>query len=38
MCRSVQDVSINDTWSALRLRPAKDDHPSDTSTAKKDSK
>ncbi len=33
-----QDVSINRTWSALRLRPAKDDHQPDTSTANKDSK
>jgi hypothetical protein len=31
-------VSINGTWSALRLRPANDDRPSDTSTANKDSK
>ena len=31
---AVQDVSINSTWSALRLRPAKDDHPPDSSTAK----
>jgi hypothetical protein len=35
---AVQDVSINDTWSALRLRAAKDDHQPDTSTANKDSK
>lgn len=35
---AVQDVSINDTWSALRLRPATDDHPPATSTADKDSK
>ncbi len=35
---AVQDVSINDTWPALRLRPAKDDHQPDTSTANKDSK
>jgi len=31
---AVQDVSINRTWSALRLRPATDDHQLDTSTAK----
>ncbi len=30
---AVQDVSINRTWSALQLGPAKDDQP-DTSTAK----
>jgi hypothetical protein len=35
---AVQDVSINDTWSALRLRPAKDDHQPDTSTTNKNSK
>jgi hypothetical protein len=35
---AVQDVSINGTWSALRLRPAKDDHQPDTSTANKGSK
>ncbi|HYB38361.1 MAG TPA: hypothetical protein VEF72_23290 [Mycobacterium sp.] len=35
---AVQDVSINDTWSALRLRSAKDDHQPDTSTANQDSK
>ena len=35
---AVQDVSINDTWSALRLRPAKDDHPPDISTANQGSK
>jgi hypothetical protein len=35
---TVQDVSINGTWSALRLRPAKDDRQPDTSTANKDSK
>ena len=31
---AVQDVSINRTWSALQLRPAKDDHQPDSSTAK----
>jgi len=31
---AVQDVSINRTWSALRLRPATDDHQPDTCTAK----
>ncbi len=36
--QAAQDVSINDTWSALRLRPAKDDHQPDTSTANQDSK
>ena len=30
---AVQDVSINRTWSALQLGPAKDDHQPDTSTA-----
>jgi hypothetical protein len=35
---AVQDVSITDTWSALRLRPANDDRPPDTSTANKNSK
>ena len=35
---AVQDLSINGTWSALRLGPAKDDHQPDTSTANKDSK
>jgi len=35
---AAQDVSINDTWSALRLRPAKDDHPPDISTANQGSK
>ena len=35
---AVQDMSINGTWSALRLRPAKDDHQPDTSTANRDSK
>lgn len=35
---AVQDVSINGTWSALRLGPAQDDHLLDTSTANKDSK
>jgi hypothetical protein len=35
---AVQDVSINGTWSALRLRPAKDAHRPDTSTANKDGK
>lgn len=30
---AVQDVSIDDTWSALRLRPVKDGHRSHTSTA-----
>ncbi len=34
---TVEDVSINHAWSALRLRLAKDDHPPDTSTANKDS-
>jgi hypothetical protein len=34
---AVQDVSINGSWSALRLRPANDDHQPDTSTANKDS-
>jgi hypothetical protein len=34
---AVQDASINDTWSALRLRPANDDHQPDTSTANKGS-
>ncbi len=29
----VQDVSINSTWSALQLDPAKDDHQPDSSTA-----
>ena len=31
---AVQDVSINRTWSALQLRPPKDDHQPDSSTAK----
>jgi hypothetical protein len=35
---AIQDVSVNGTWSALRLRPANHDRPSDTSTANKDSK
>jgi len=35
---AVQDVSINGTWSALRLRASTDDHQPDTSTANKDSK
>ncbi len=35
---AVQDVSINGTWSALRLQPAKDDRQPDTSTGNKDSK
>ena len=35
---AVQDVSINDNWSALRLGPANDDHQPDTATANKDSK
>jgi len=35
---AVQDLSVNGTWSALRLRPAKADHQPDTSTANKDSK
>ena len=35
---AVQDLSINGTWSALRLRPAKADHQPDTSRANKDSK
>lgn len=35
---AVQDVSIDGTCSALRLRPAKDDHQPDTSTANRDSK
>jgi len=30
---AVQDVSINRTWSALQLGPAKDDHQLDSSTA-----
>ena len=34
---AVGDVSINNTWSALRLRPAEDDHPPDASAANKDS-
>ena len=34
---AVQNVSINGTWSALRLRRADYDHQSDTSTANKDS-
>ena len=34
---AVGDVSINNTWSALRLRSATDDHHPDTSTANKDS-
>ena len=35
---AVQDVSINNAWSALRLCPAEDDHQPDISTANKDSK
>ena len=35
---AVEDVSITGTWSALRLCPATDDHPPDTSAASKDSK
>jgi len=35
---AVQDVSINGTWSALRLRPDTDEHQPDTSTTNKDSK
>lgn len=31
---AVQDVSINRTWSALQLGPAKDDHQPDSFTAK----
>jgi hypothetical protein len=34
---AVQDVSITDSWSALRLGPAKDDHPPDTATANTES-
>lgn len=34
---AVQDVWIDGSWSALRLRPAKDDHPG-SSTANTDSK
>ena len=31
---TVQDVKINSSWSALRLRPAEDDHHPDSSPAK----
>ena len=34
----VEDVSVTDTWSALRLRPVKDDYQPDTSTTNENSK